>query len=364
MRSAGCKVVWVIVLLCVLLTFCGCAVKAFAENEGMRVVEYGVGSWTVAGRGNHRALVKVDKCGRKSWKGEAPAEPNLSANCKVGKSGRIGLTRGSPSQKLIGLPLISTFSRDGVGGISVDAAFYRPDRGTPFAWSEGAKGIEHFHREHYRASGLVEVYLRNNGKEPVSVERLLVNGNDVTEPVKGSDIVWWRLRPNPVPAKGFGELLVRMREAPKETIALEVQTSDKKTLHLKIQPTPTPVRIESLAFDEEGKQIFAFLELVSDDRQRITRVWLDGKDVTERTRILSPNFWQNVCPIVISAPNWLTFGSFHYLRVDTDKRHKAAILFRARNDFFPLGSYGYVTPKDYASNNCNLYFCFGAMRTH
>ncbi len=248
--------------------------------------------------------------------------------------------------------------------VVVDAAFYRPDRGTPFAWFEMAKEIEQFHREHYRASGLLEIYLRNNGKEPISVERLLVNGNDVTEPVKGSDIVWWRLRPNPVPAKGFGELLVRMREAPKETIALEVQTSDKKTLHLKIQPTPIPVRIESLAFEEEGKQIFAFLELVSDDGQRITRVWLDGKDVTERTRILSPNFWQNVCPIVISAPNRLTFGSFHYLRVDTDKGHKAAILFRARNDFFPLCSYGYVTPKDYASNNCNLYVCFGAMRTH
>jgi hypothetical protein len=60
-QSAECKVVWVIVLPCVLLTFCGCAVKAFAEGEGVRIVEYGVGSWAVAGRGNHRALVKVDK---------------------------------------------------------------------------------------------------------------------------------------------------------------------------------------------------------------------------------------------------------------------------------------------------------------
>jgi len=253
---------------------------------------------------------------------------------------------------------------DMADSVAVDAAFYRPDRGTPFAWFEMAKEIENFHRERYCSSGLVEVYLRNNGKEPISVERLLVNGNDVTEPVKGSDIVWWRLRPNPVPAKGFGELLVRMREAPKETIALEVQTSDKKTLHLKIQPTPTPIRIEGLAFDRDGKQIFAFVELVSDEEQRITRVWLDGKDVTERTRILSPNFWQNVCPIVVSSPEPLAFGSFHYLRVDTDKGVKAAALFRARDDFFPLGSYGYVTPKDYASNNCNLYVCFGAMRTH
>jgi len=94
---------------------------------------------------------------------------------------------------LIGLPLLSAFSRDGVGGISVDAAFYRPDRGTAFAWFEMAKGIENFHREQYRAGGLVEVYLRNDGKEPVSVERIFVNGKDVTEPEKGGDVVWWRL---------------------------------------------------------------------------------------------------------------------------------------------------------------------------
>jgi hypothetical protein len=236
---------------------------------------------------------------------------------------------------LIGLPLISisAFSRDGVGGISVDAAFYRPDRGTPFAWFEMAKGIEHFHRENYRAAGLVEVYLRNNGKEPVSVERIFVNGKDVTEPEKGGDVVWWRLRPNPIPAEGFGELLIRLREAPKEPTALEVQTSTKETLRLKIQPALTPIRMEGLAFDEKGERIFAFVELVGEGKQRITRVLLDGEDVTKRTFILSPNFWFNVCPIVVRSPKRLAFGSFHYLRVDTDKGAKAAVLFRARDDF-------------------------------
>jgi hypothetical protein len=281
---------------------------------------------------------------------------------------------GHEGQQLVGFisltlvcSLLLTFGCDFIeasDSVAVDAAFYRPDRGTPFAWFEMAKEIENFHREHYRAAGLVEVYLRNSGKEPVSVERLLVNGNDVTEPAEGSDVVWWRLRPNPIPTNGFGELLVRLREVPKEPIALEVQTSQKETLHLKVQPAPTPVRIEGLAFDEDGKQIFAFLELVSDEKMKITKVWLDGKDVTERTLILSPKFWQNVCPIVIGVPDRLIFGSFHYLRIDTDKGQKAAVLFRARNDFFPLGSYGYVTPKEYASNNCNLYVCFGAMKSH
>jgi hypothetical protein len=222
---------------------------------------------------------------------------------------------------------------DIANSIAVDAAFYRPDRGTPFAWFEMAKGIENFHREQYRAAGLVEVYLRNDGKEPVSVERIFVNGKDVTEPEKGGDVVWWRLRPNPIPAEGFGELLIRLREAPKEPTALEVQTSTKETLRLKIQPALTPIRMEGLAFDEKGERIFAFVELVGEEKQRITRVLLDSEDVTKQTLILSPNFWFNVCPIVVRSPKRLAFGSFHYLRVDTDKGAKAAVLFRARDDF-------------------------------
>ncbi|MCS7263337.1 MAG: hypothetical protein NZ805_00730, partial [Armatimonadetes bacterium] len=77
-------------------------------------------------------------------------------------------------------------------------------------------------------------------------------------------------------------------------------------------------------------------------------------------RIPSPNFWRNLCPIVIQPTKPLPFGSFHYLRIDTTEGSTATV-FRIRDDFVPLGSYGYVTPKEYALNDCNLYVSFSAL---
>ncbi|MCS7266389.1 MAG: hypothetical protein NZ805_16355, partial [Armatimonadetes bacterium] len=137
--------------------------------------------------------------------------------------------------------------------VAVDVAFYRPDRGTPFQWFEMAKEIQNFHAEHYRAAGTVEIYLQNRSEKPIRVLRLLVDGQDVTKPQKGGDMVWWRLRPEPLPQKSFGELLIRLRNAPQKPIAVEVQFDDGKTLTLTVPITPPSVRIEGLGFDSEGK---------------------------------------------------------------------------------------------------------------
>ncbi|MFA0742036.1 MAG: hypothetical protein DFNUSKGM_002156, partial [Candidatus Fervidibacter sacchari] len=58
---------WVMALSLALLTFHGCMASAFAGDEEVSVVDYGVGIWNVDGRGNHRALVKVDRDGDAVW---------------------------------------------------------------------------------------------------------------------------------------------------------------------------------------------------------------------------------------------------------------------------------------------------------
>ena len=57
-----------VIVLSLFALFChDFTLTAFAENEGVSIVEYGVGSWTVAGRGNHRALVKVEEKADAVW---------------------------------------------------------------------------------------------------------------------------------------------------------------------------------------------------------------------------------------------------------------------------------------------------------
>ncbi|MDW8368294.1 MAG: hypothetical protein RMK49_20820, partial [Abditibacteriales bacterium] len=208
----------------------------------------------------------------------------------------------------------------------------------------------------------MEVYLQNRSEKPLTISRLLVDGGDVTKPRPGDFIVWWRLRPNPLPPRSFGELLIRTRSTSLKPFVIEAQLSDNATLRLTVPITPPSVRLEGWGLDDEGK-ICAFLEFVGEPNAKppkVTKVWLDGEDVTRRTRLLAPNFWRNLCPIVIQSTQPLRFGSFHYLRIDTTAGSAATVL-RVRDNFVPLGSYGYVTPKEYALNDCNLYVSFGAL---
>ncbi len=246
--------------------------------------------------------------------------------------------------------------------ITVDVAFLRPDRGTPFHWFEGAKDIQSFYAKEYRAAGSVCAYVRNRGEKPISVTQLIVDGYEVTKPPKGGEVVWWRLRPDPLPPKAFGELGIRLRNPPQQPITIEAVFRTGETVRLSVPPSPPPVRLEGLYFDEEGK-VYAFLERVgssSGKRAKVIRVALDGEDVTRRSQVLAPTFWQNLCPVVIETGRVLRYGSFHYIRIDSTEG-VAASVFRVRDDFFPLGSYGYVTPKEYGRNDCNLYVSFSPL---
>ena len=55
-------------------------------------------------------------------------------------------------------------------GATLDHAYYAPDRGTPYKWFEGAAAIQEYFTRDYRAAGYLCVYVRNDGKQPLSVE--------------------------------------------------------------------------------------------------------------------------------------------------------------------------------------------------
>ncbi|MCS7224425.1 MAG: hypothetical protein NZ959_07705 [Armatimonadetes bacterium] len=263
---------------------------------------------------------------------------------------------------IVGALLLSGVAVGQTDGVRVDTAFYRPDRGTAFDWFEDAKDIQNYYKEHDRSSGTAEVYLHNRTTRPLTVRRLIVDGRDTTIVEKGGPIVWWRLRPSPLPPKAFGELLIRLRDAPSKPLSLTLHFDDGTNLSLTVPIRPPSVRLEGITFDSNG-HLHAFLELAGESKsghEKVTEVWLDGEKVTQKSRILSPRFWQNICPVVIQPPRTLPYGSFHYLRIDTTVGTAAAV-FRARDDFFPLGSYGYVTPKEYALNEVNLYVSFSAL---
>jgi len=181
--------------------------------------------------------------------------------------------------------------------VTVETAFFRPDRVTDYEWFEGAPDIP---RSRYSGSGMAEVYLRNSSSQPMRVARLRVNGRDITQLGKGEDIVWWRLRPNPLPANAFGELVIRFRSVPVQPVRIEVQLQDGEGITVRVPVTPPVVRLESFSVGEDGRQLFVYLEYTGggDPPTRVRKVYLDGSDITRRARVLSRNPWQGLCPIV------------------------------------------------------------------
>lgn len=230
----------------------------------------------------------------------------------------------------------------------LDCAIFRPDPRFPYQ----------LFQENFQPAGTVEIYIKNTNSKPLSVVEILLNGQDITEPQKGGEVVWWRLRPDPLPPSSFGEILIRLRHLPKEKMDIKLRLSDASKLSISLSPTIPPISIETIAFNHTIRTLYIFLRAKSKE-VKIKSVYLDGRDVTKRTKILG--FWRNICPIIISLDPPLLYGSFHYIKIETKIGEKSGAVFRARDDFFPLGSYGYVTPEVYSKNYCNIYASFGPL---
>lgn len=229
--------------------------------------------------------------------------------------------------------------------VSLDCSSFRPDVSFPYQ----------LFKEGFQPAGTIEVYIQNKGDKAISVEKLFLNGEDISEPPRGGEILWWRLRPQPLPPNAFGEILIRLRNQPKEKLNVKIQFADASQLSLAIPPVPPPIFLETLSFDHSIRNIYLFLR-TEDKEAKIKDVRLDGVSILKRTKILGP--WRDIYHLVISLPQPLSYGSFHYLGVESDKGKRSGTVFRARDDFFPLGSYGYVRPDVYSANNCNIYASF------
>jgi len=223
-----------------------------------------------------------------------------------------------------------------LSSLRIDFFFYHPDPLFPY---------EKF-KEGFKPAGFFEIYIENRSDEPLQIEDLQLN----------DEIVWWRLRPDPLPPKSFGEILIRLRNQPQKDLTAKIKFSDSSTIEISQPPNPPSLSLETLAFDKNISKIYLFIR---GKPSKIKDILLDGHSLLKRSKILG--FWKDICPIIVALPQPLRYGSFHYLRLDTDKGERIAFLFRARDDFFPLGSYGYVTPEAYAQANCNIYASFGAL---
>ncbi|MBC7286723.1 MAG: hypothetical protein H5T86_01515, partial [Armatimonadetes bacterium] len=244
--------------------------------------------------------------------------------------------------------------------LSVEGAAYLPDTAPSFPWAEGAKDISDWSRTSYRPGCLVRVWLRNSGNSPVSLRGLRVGDEyyEAGQDIRGKEIVWFRLRPDPLPPASFGEMEVRFRKDLSGASSLVLDLENSPGLTVEIEPQPPSLSIERIAFSPSGETMI--WSRCKGELPTGMAVIVDGKQLpASRCEILGP--WHGVFGVVVKPDRPFGQGAFHFFAIKNARGIVDAAVVRARDDFFPLGTYGYVQPRDYAANSLNLYASFSTL---
>jgi hypothetical protein len=256
---------------------------------------------------------------------------------------------------------------------SVVGSFYRPDTAFPeFAvyWGDTAESSES------SLGAAVHVFLRNPGQEPLPVEDVLLEGislkravahsekkrkgflhpasiyfSDLPEPDRErlagfGEPVWWRVEPQPIPAGGFAEVLVRFRSKPTtSTLRLSIVGKDGST-DLSVRVQEDDPRMESISFSHTLDKVCLYLRYPKGLRRNLLRIRMDGQDVTGDASIGSdPDL--DVTPLVISLKRPVDRGSFHFFEVVYDNGRRAYAGIRAWSDELAYGMWGAMPGKEH-----------------
>lgn len=232
------------------------------------------------------------------------------------------------------------------GAIRLDTAYFHVDVGGRYPWSEYALGLVDFDKTDQR-SGLLKVHVYNGSTAPVPVEAEALNGTAL-ESLRTSDkhgVIWWRTWPNPVPPRGYAEISVRLRYSLEADARLSLRAG-AQVLEVAVPKTPPPYRIETVGWTGSGRRVTIVAQRLPGDAAtasadlRLKKVFLDGRDVTDRSQLLAPEFFQGLCPIVVRLDQELQPGSFHTYKLETDDGTAVACTLRSLDEFLRLGMYG------------------------
>lgn len=236
---------------------------------------------------------------------------------------------------------------------------FRADVHPTFPWTESAADIANWYEKSYRAAGLVRLWLKNTGQQPLTALSLKLGGEEYPtgRQIAGRDVVWWRLRPDPLPPGQVGQVEIRLRKPPATATQAEI-AFDRTTLTVAIPHEPQNLRIERAAFTAAGEMVLWCS--VAPGFESPPELWVDGvRAAGDAVRFFGP--WHGVLGVLYRPQAPLEYGSFHSAVLQAADQVLDGIVIRARDDFYPLGTYGYVTPKEYAVNGLNLYVSFGLL---
>lgn len=235
-----------------------------------------------------------------------------------------------------------------------------PDRGEPYRWFESGFGGMGFFTKGF-AAGTLYLYVRNTGNRPIRSEAFLLNDAPLEKLREERKAHWWRLLPTPLPPDAVGEIGIRLARTPDTAPSVRVTFDNGSEVNAQVPIQNPAIRIETIGFNERSDTVTLTVENMDGKKRRVTRLWLDGQEVTQQCRLLDAAFRTGIAPVVLRLERPLTYGSYHVYRVQTSDGSTAACCVRTGDDWVPLGSYGYATYVDFVRNGCNGHNSFSRL---
>lgn len=293
--------------------------------------------------------------------------------------------------------------------------YYFPDKPFPQfigMWNEGwslkdEKGEQLIYaKENMPLGGYVFIYFRNTSKEDLKITDLTMQGVKLSQALEVSNYqkqpsdkfiaslhlsqlpkekidmlkeagapVWWKPEPMLVPAGSLGEIVVRLRRAPKVDKLNFGIIGDKATISAVVDVKSESPRFATIAFNPALDTVYMYVRHPKGAMQRPKNVYMDGRDVTSMARIAPYNI--DTVPIVLKLKQPLPLMSYHQFGVRYSDGSQAMAGIRAWGSDMLYGMWGASfkekgTPeeqakaylRDWATHNINLHMGHSSGPTH
>jgi hypothetical protein len=163
------------------------------------------------------------------------------------------------------------------------------------------------------SGGTLHVFLRNDGREPLSIADVLLDGSSLKECLAFSDQrnkrkpasiyfanlppdrldalirsgepVWYKIDPASITPGGIGEIVVRLRQTPKADTARLALKHAGGTQDVSISLRPDEPRVASIGFDAGLKTVYACFRRTGGQPAAPAVILLNGTDVTSRASV-------------------------------------------------------------------------------
>ena len=231
-------------------------------------------------------------------------------------------------------------------------------------------------RPDMRLGGYLFVYYRNDGKDPIKVTDLTIEGVKLSEALAATDKpeqpedkfgssillsklpkdqiealkaagtpVWWKAEPREVPPGGMGEVVVRLRRSPStgkplaapDTVRVGIVT-DKGTAEAVVIEGLIQARFESINFSPDLRTVYLY-PVHPKSGLKPKKFYLDGRDVTGASSI----GWDKslgVSPIVVKVSQPLDWMAYHNFKVTYSDGSEAMAGIRAWGREMVYGMWG------------------------